>query len=231
MAATSSNHYEHPGLKSGDAADLPDDMYYGTSVATSSPSVRTGFIRKVYGILTAQLALTTAICALFMYVTPLRNAIIAAGGILQIILMVASIATIFALMASKDSYPANMYLLGAFTVVESILVGYICALYKQRGLGVLVLEALGLTLLVFSSITAYCFVSGKDFSFMGGALFSCLCVLFAASVINLFLGITGNRSPFFSMLIACGGALLFSLYILYDSTLLRFSSSVRYRGR
>lgn len=213
--------YDQLAMK-GTQGEVPEDMYYGTSVATSSPSVRTGFIRKVYGLLAAQLALTTFTCALFMYVPVLRAGIIAAGGVVQLITIVASICLIIALTNAKDSYPTNLYLLFAFTMVESVLVGFICAKYQQNGLGVLVLEALAITLAIFAILTVYCFVSGKDFSFMGGALFVALFVLIAGSIVNLFLGITGHRSPFLSMAIACGGAVLFSLYILYDSKYLPF---------
>lgn len=214
-------------FKAGHASepDLPDDMLVGTCVATSAPAVRLGFIRKVYGILAAQLLVTTVICGMFMYVPPLRRGIIAAGGALQLILVIASFGTIFGLLMNKDSHPANMRWLFAFTAVESCLVGYICALYQANGLGALVLEALALTLAIFGGLTAYCFISKKDFSFMGGALFAGLFVLIGAGFVNLILGVTGNRSPFFAMLVACGGALLFSLYILYDST---FSAHVAF---
>lgn len=194
-----------------------EDMNYGTSVATCSASVRLGFIRKVYGILAVQLAITTVLCAMFMYIPPLRSAIIAGGAGLQILLMIASIVTIIGLIMNKDSHPQNMYWLLSFTVIESLAVGYICAVYQASGLGGLVLEALALTLTIFACLTAYCFISKKDFSFMGGALFAGLIVLLGASIINVFLGFTGHSSYVFAMLVACGGALLFSLYILYDS--------------
>lgn len=201
-----------------DSTGIPEDLLYGTTVATSGASVKADFIRKVYGILAAQLALTTAISTAFMYVAPVRSAVLAMGGGLQIVLMVLTIGSIFGLMANKNSSPANMYWLTGFTVLESFMVGNICARYQAAGLGVLVLEALVLTLGIFLVLTAYTIISKKDFSFMGGALFVGLWVLLGASVINILFGVVGgHRSPFFSMLIACGGAGLFSLYIMYDT--------------
>lgn len=81
------------------------------------------------------------------------------------------------------------------------------------------LEALVITLAIFSGITLYAFVSKKDFSFMGGALFAGLVALIGCSFINLLLGVTGNKSPALAFLISWGGSVLFSLYILYDSRL------------
>lgn len=207
-----------PPSHANDNDGIPEDLLYGTTVATSGASVKADFIKKVYGILAAQLALTTAICAGFMYIAPVRNVVLAMGGGFQLVMMVLTIGSIFGLMANKNSSPANMYWLTGFTVLESFMVGTICAHYQAKGLGVLVLEALVLTLGIFVVLTAYTVFSKRDFSFMGGALFVALWVLIGASVINLIFGVVGgSRSPFFSMLIACGGALIFSLYIIYDT--------------
>lgn len=203
--------------------DLENDFAYGTSVATSAPIVRLAFIRKVYGILAAQLALTVAVCAAFMFVPVLRNAALSGAGVLMIIAVVGTFGSLFALIAKKDSYPLNMQLLAVFTFSESLLVGSVCARYAASGLSSLVLEALVITLAIFSGITLYAFTSKKDFSFMGGALYAALLALIACSFINLLLGVTGNKSPGLAFLMAWGGSVLFSLYILYDS---KFANSL-----
>lgn len=197
--------------------DVEDDFAYGTSVATSSPAVRLGFIRRVYGILAVQLLLTSVICALFMFVPPLRHIAVANSGLLVIVSFIGTLACLFALIAKKDSYPLNMHLLMGFTVFESLLVGSVCGRYAASGLSSLVLEALVITMAIFAGITIYAFVSKRDFSFMGGALFAALLALMACSFINLLLGISGNKSPALAFLITWGGSVLFSLYILYDS--------------
>lgn len=198
---------------------LPDDFSYGTSVATSSPSVRLAFIRKVYGILAFQLLLTVFISASFMFISPLRKFAIQASGLLTIVSTIGTLGSLFALIAVKDQHPLNFQLLIAFTCFESLLVGSVCAIYAQSGLSLLVLEALIITLCIFGGITAYAFISKKDFSFMGGALFAALIALIGCSLINFFLGVTGNKSPALAFLISWGGSVLFSFYILYDSKL------------
>lgn len=213
-------------VKDGDAlirsslSSYADDFSHGTCVATSAPEVRLGFLRKVYGILAVQIAVTTLIVAIFMEVTPVRNAVLAGRGVLTVVAILGTFGTIFALLFKKDSYPLNMQLLAAFTTMESVLVGTLCAQYAAAGLGYLVLEALVLTLAVFSSLTAYCLLSKKDFSFMGGALTAGLIALIGASLVNLIIGFTGGKSAGLAFVIAWGGATLFSLFILYDTSLL-----------
>lgn len=208
--------------KNGNSSMSPeiDDFAYGTSVATCSPVVRLGFIRKVYGILAAQLLLTTIVCAAFMFVPPLRRLATSASGVIQVVSFVGTLGTLFALIAQKDNHPLNLQLLTAFTLFESFLVGSICAIYAASGLSFLVLEALVITFSIFAGITLYAFVSKRDFSFMGGALFAALLALIACSFFNFVLGVTGNKSPFLAFLISWGGSVLFSLYILYDSKFL-----------
>lgn len=200
-------------------AELEGDFAYGTSVATSSASVRVAFIRKVYGILAAQLSLTVVICAAFMFVPPLRSFALASAGLITVVSAIGTFGTLIALMAKKDSYPTNLHLLAGFTVCEAVLVGSLCARYAASGLSSLVLEALVITLAIFGGITLYAFTTKRDFSFMGGALYAALMALLACSVINLLLGVTGNKSPALAFAMSWGGSVLFSLYILYDSKL------------
>lgn len=152
-----------------------------------------------------------------MFVPMLRNFATQGSGILFIVSIIGTLGSLFALIASKESYPLNMQLLASFTFFESLLVGSVCAVYAKSGLSILVLQALIITLAIFAGITTYAFVSKKDFSFMGGALFAALLALIGCSIINLVLGVTGNKSPGLAFLISWGGSVLFSLYILYDS--------------
>lgn len=217
MASAKPSQTDTVPLQKPPSPDFENDFSYGTSVATSSPTVRLAFIRKVYGILAAQLSLTVVLCALFMFVPPLRRLALSASVPLTIVATVGTFATLFALIAKKDSYPLNLQLLAAFTVSESVLVGTVCAMYAASGLSYLVFEALVITLAIFGGITLYAFTSKRDFSFMGGALYAALLAFIACSFFNLFLGVTGNKSPALAFAMSWGGSVLFSLYILYDS--------------
>lgn len=80
------------------------------------------FIRKVYSILAVQL-LVTGIISTFMILHAPTQVYVLTHGWPVTLSMFTSIGIIVALMCFKDKHPTNMYLLSAFTVVESVLVG------------------------------------------------------------------------------------------------------------
>ncbi|ESN95066.1 hypothetical protein HELRODRAFT_105150, partial [Helobdella robusta] len=103
---------------------IVDDFMYGSNVASSHVYIRLGFLRKVYGILSSQLLCTTLIGLLFVAVEPIR--LFAQNNQwLFLIFGFSSIGLIIALMIHRKVYPTNYYLLGAFTLCESFLVGSI----------------------------------------------------------------------------------------------------------
>lgn len=208
-----------PGA-AGVASGMDDDFSYGTSVGTSDKYVRLQFLRKVYTILSLQLAMTVGVAGLFMLADPVRHFVLAAQGPMTIVGMIATFGFLFGLMATKDQHPMNLYMLAGFTAAESYMVGTICAMYAERGIGDLVLEAFGLTMLVFVSLTVYCFVSKRDFSFLGGFLFAGLLIILGASVLNFLFGLGGAENSTFGFAISVGGALLFTGYILYDTSVI-----------
>ncbi|KAA8495913.1 Protein lifeguard 4 [Porphyridium purpureum] len=200
------------------SGDGLSDFDIGTCVGTSSVAVRLGFIRKVYGILSVQLALTFVISLAFMLVTPMRHFIMANQWFVMVN-MVATFGLIIALMCFKDHHPLNMKLLMGFTACESVLVASVCAAYAEVGLGYVVAEAFFITMCVFGGLTAYCFISKKDFSFLGGFLYASLTSLLLASIVNIFLYMFHSPlANFMNFAIACFGSLLFSGYILFDTS-------------
>lgn len=218
------SHYDPVGaavpVTAGAASGMADDFSYGTSVGTSDKYVRLQFLRKVYTILSLQLAMTVFVSGLFMLADPVRHFVLAAQGPMTIVGLIATIGFLFGLMATKDQHPMNLYMLAGFTAAESYMVGTVCAVYAERGIGDLVLEAFGLTMLVFVSLTVYCFVSKRDFSFLGGFLFAGLLIILGASVLNLLFGLGGAQNSTFGFAISVGGALLFTGYILYDTSVI-----------
>lgn len=75
-------------------------------------------------------------------------------------------------------------------------------------------QAGGLTVLAFGSLTAYAFISKKDFSFLGGLLFVGLVMLILGGLANMFF----FKSSLASYAMAWVGLLLFSGYVLYDTS-------------
>jgi len=178
------------------------------------PDIRAGFVRKVYGILTAQLAFTVLFVAACMLVRPMRSLILGMFRNIpgmQLLLMVPTVGVICALMKYKDQHPLNYKLLAAFTVLISLPVGYVCAAYYAAGLGFLVLQALLLTMACFSSLTAYAVYSKQDFSWMGGMLSMGLMGMIMWGFLGSLFGFGGGL-----MYSACG-AILFCGYIVFDT--------------
>ena len=71
-----------------------------------------------------------------------------------------------------------------------------------------------LTVGIFGGLTAYVFVSKKDFSFMRGMVTTGLIVVFLAAALNLF--IVGSSA--FAFAVSCAALLLFSGFVLYDTS-------------
>ena len=189
----------------------------GVPVFNLSQEIRAGFIRKVYGILSIQLLFTVASAAFFMFHEPTRLFVLQNEG-LKLTAAFAPFGFLLALSCYKDRHPLNLGLLAGFTLCLTYTVGVVCAMYYQMHYGQIVLQALVLTAAVFVSLTFYVMTTKKDFSFLGGALFSGLIILLVWSFMNsLFdFGLGAGGHTVFSLM----GALLFVGYILYDTSLL-----------
>jgi modulator of FtsH protease len=102
----------------------------------------------------------------------------------------------------------------AFCFISGITIFPSIMHYTQVGGSGLVTTAFLLTVLIFGALTAYAYNSKRDFSFLGGMLFVGMLVLIGFSLIGLFVpAILGGT---LGLIIAGGGVLIFSGFILYD---------------
>lgn len=76
-------------------------------------------------------------------------------------------------------------------------------------------DAAILTVLTCVSLSAYVVVSGHDFSYLGSTLFTGLWVLIGALVLGLFFG-----SRVWDLAISSVAVILFSLFVLYDTSVI-----------
>eukprot|EP00927_Polykrikos_kofoidii_P051484 TRINITY_DN45273_c0_g1_i1.p1 TRINITY_DN45273_c0_g1~~TRINITY_DN45273_c0_g1_i1.p1 ORF type:complete len:301 (-),score=47.98 TRINITY_DN45273_c0_g1_i1:64-894(-) len=197
----------------------PNEFYINRNgIEAIQGQIRADFIRKVYGILAFQMAITIAICAAGMYIPRVQQMFLALAvfksntGLLGTILfLVPALGLVCALHAKKTQHPTNYFLLTAFTVVMSIDVGIVCARFAAAGLGVLVLEAFSLTMFVFLALSLYALISGRDFSWMGGMLFMALAGMIMVGFLGAIFGFDGG------ILMPIFGVIVFSGYILYDT--------------
>jgi len=174
-----------------------------------SPSLSTTDVNKMLKNTYMLLAMTLA----FSAVTAGLAMAINIGPMMSLGLSLGSLVLLFVTLKKADSAAAIFWVF-AFTGMQGASLGYILNHYAGMANGPgLIMQALGLTSIIFVSLSAYALTTKKDFSFMGGFLFAGLLVMIGAMVINIFVG-----SSILFMAINAGIALLMTGFILYDTS-------------
>ena len=187
------------------------------------PQVRLGFVRKVYGILSAQLSVTAVYC---LFVMSLKEnhietlASIYSGG-LVVTVLIAYIASICALTCCRmdKAVPVNYILLAIFTGCVSYIVGLACLPYDAQT----VVEAAFLTAGVTIGITLYAVTTKSDFTVFGPILFVIGMIFAVASLLSFMFG------PTMRLMYACFGVFLFSFYLLVDTQMIIGGQNRKYQ--
>ncbi|KAK7092971.1 protein lifeguard 1-like [Littorina saxatilis] len=188
------------------------DAFFETD-SFSEKTVRLGFIRRVYGILSVQILITAVMIALFIYVEPIKEYSVR-NPWLYIVAMVATFAILLVLACCPNvrrNYPSNLILLGLFTVFEGFLLGTVSSHYEKDE----VLMAVGITAVVTVALTIFAFQTKWDFTMFGGILFVFIIVLMCLGFLCL---IIQNR--YLSLVYASLGALIFSAYLVFDTQIM-----------
>jgi len=186
-----------------------------------SPEIRSGFIRKVYGILSVQLLLTAAVAAPLVVEGEVRDWIHKEGSLLIIGVCVLNIVLICAMACCRNtmrSFPTNYIMLFAFTATEGFLVGVICSTYTLNS----VMYAVIATGLLVGCLTLYAITTKSDFTGMGVYLFAALVVLL---IFGLFCWLF--PFPFMEKVYCCLGILIFSFYLIFDTQLIMGNGELR----
>ncbi len=170
------------------------------SAANASVDERMAFLKKVYGLLSLSI-LSAAIGAYFGQ---------ALSPALMLPLFIVELVLIFFALAVRRKAGWNLIALFAFTTVSGVVLGPVMQVYNAG----VVQEALVLTFLIFGGLTFYVMVSKKDFSYLSGFLIVGLIVVIVGGLLNAFL----FASPMFEFALAAGGVILFSGFILYDTS-------------
>uniref|UniRef100_G3MNV2 Transmembrane BAX inhibitor motif-containing protein 4 n=1 Tax=Amblyomma maculatum TaxID=34609 RepID=G3MNV2_AMBMU len=191
-------------------SSILDDFCYNNNVSKANVYVRLGFLRKVYGILSAQLLVTTVIAAFGMF-TPAVKLYISQNQWMVMGAFLMSMALLLALMVKRRETPTNYFLLTAFTFVQAFTVAVVVTFYDQMA----VLQAFLLTMGVTGGLTLYTFQSKRDFSTWGAGLYAFLMVLLMGSLLQFFL-----TSSHLEFVLSLGGAVLFSFFIIFDTHML-----------
>lgn len=176
-------------------------------------TMRLGFIRKVYGILSLQLIFTFLMCITSIFSDSFREFQLNHIG-LFIIILITSLITSIVLVCFRNvarSVPTNYILLSLFTFCEGYMVSLICGMSSPR----IVLMAAAMTSGVVIALTVYAVTTKTDFTVMGSLIFviSALMLLF-----GIFVMFTNNSV--LNTIYTCLGVLVFSLYLVFDTQLI-----------
>ena len=178
-----------------------------------SIEIRLGFIRKVYGILSAQLLLTSILSFIAMVSKSYQNFLLNHLGLIYFFLFLIIVISIIIQCCSNlmQSVPQNYIILFLFTFAESYVISFICAFSNHK----LVFMAAFMTFVMCLSLTLYAINTKSDFTTKGGLLFILCAGLILFSIFGLF---TNNK--FFHILISTLGVILFGFYLIYDTQLI-----------
>jgi FtsH-binding integral membrane protein len=179
------------------------------------------FVRKVYALFYASLLVTVGVGWLCT-----QPSVLPVVGPLMFPLMIAGFICVVALSFARRVSGVNLLLLYLFAAIEGAVFGPLLYLLERSAPGVPG-QAAALTIAVFGALTLYAMQSKRDFSFMGGMLFVGLIGLLVAGIVLMFL-----HSSLLGTLYALGGVLLFSGFVLYDTSriLLRLNTDEAVTG-
>jgi len=174
--------------------------------------VRNAFVRKVYSIILAELAMIVTIM-LVINLPNIREVILAdfdKWRIIAFVLMgvyfVSSIGLVCCGVERK--YPWNLVLLTACMACIGTAIGIISVAYKQESL----IMAGGLTMAVVIAITLFAFTTKLDFTGCGVYLMVLMVVVSLVGIACIFVGIFADRKTYHIMQMVYAGNVLINVY-------------------
>ncbi|KAM9709781.1 protein lifeguard 3-like [Menidia menidia] len=206
-----------PTLSAGMPMSNPGEMDDFFSNQWESTSVRHAFIRKVYLILTVQLAVTFSVVGVFTFVDPVRLFVIRYPGIYWASFVVYFLVycILVCCKGPRRRFPWNLVLLGIFTIALSYMSGTISSYYETKA----VFLAMGITAIVCIAVTIFCFQTKVDFTSCGGFLCIAAVLLMIIGIVTAVV-LSFQYVPWLHMLYAAIGAIVYTLFLVYNTQLL-----------
>lgn len=182
--------------------------------AFEDKAIRRGFIRKVYGILSIQLLVTSAFIALFVLHEGVKMWTYRNSWTLWVAMAVTIVLVLVLACCEgpRRKAPTNYILLGTFTLAESFLLGAVSSTYDTES----VLIAAGICAAVTFGLTIFAMQTKYDFTTCGGMLCGLMIVLMIAGIAMIFMPYNKYTQIAYGSL----GALVFSFYLVYDTQLM-----------
>merc|ERR1719414_663257 len=131
---------------------------------------------------------------------------------IALVIMLVSIISLACCEGVRRKTPHNFIFLGLFTLAEGFMLGAVTSTYRADE----VLMAVGVCAAITLALTVFAFQTKIDFTAMGGMLIAVLMVFILFGLIALFF----PHSRTLRLVYASIGAIIFSLYIIYDTQLM-----------
>jgi len=180
------------------------------SVAAERISIRLGFLRKVFGILSFQLLMTITACTV-LYLTPGVRGFVQQQSWILLLTTLGSIGLLIAMYIHAHNVPTNYMLLAAFTLMQSLTLGAIVSFFDLE----VIIEAAALTTVVVLGLFFYTLQSKRDFSASYATVYSLSSILLMASILQVFL-----LSTAFTFFVNVAAAGIFCVFLVYDIDLI-----------
>lgn len=159
-----------------------------------------------------------AMTVLFSAVTAGIALALGMGRGMGLICSIAAIVLVWFVLPRTANSAKGIGVVFAFTGLLGASLGPMLNYYISAGSGQVVMQALGTTALIFFALSAYVLTTRKDFSFMGGFLFVGLIAVLVCALGMVIAGFFGIYMPLASVVLSGVVALLFSGFILYDTS-------------
>ncbi|XP_012284675.1 protein lifeguard 1 isoform X1 [Orussus abietinus] len=203
-----------PGMYGSNYADDPaQDQGEVKGFEFSNDTIRRGFIRKVYLILMCQLLITLSMITLVLYHKPTNLWVRRHPELFWISFIITFVLLISMACCTsvRRKSPMNFIFLLMFTLAEGLLLSIASSLYKAEE----VLMAVGITAAICLALTIFAFVTKIDFTVLHTILFMSVFVLLLFGILAIIF-----PGKIMSLVYGSLGALLFSVYLVYDTQMM-----------
>ncbi|AXX93651.1 hypothetical protein CPU12_08355 [Malaciobacter molluscorum LMG 25693] len=136
-----------------------------------------------------------------------------AGPLMWVLFAVELGLIFFVIPRVKHTPGVNLAVLFAFTFITGLTIApLLTAIFAMPSGAAIVGQAFLMTSVAFGGISMFAMTTKRDFSSLGKFLFIALIIMIVAGISNIFI-----QSSMFQLVIASAGALLFSVFILFDT--------------
>jgi len=191
--------------------NVPDDFKYSTCVAEATIDIRMAFIRKVYAILTVQIAATVIFSSISFFSHGFRHWIQSNGWMMWLSIF-GSLGFLGLTLWKSKSYPTNLIFLSGFTFFEAYTIAVVVSFYEAT----IVIEAAIITLGIFFALTLFACQTKYDFTGWQPWLFGILSGVIVFGFVSMLFPTNNTMELVYSGAVA----LLFSAYIMVDTQLI-----------